>query len=80
MPENTPTEAPQAQANPGAAPPVVPDPAPKKAAAKKAATKPKGLHDGTAREAKLDPSYVERPYSEAMTKDQREALKDAGLL
>jgi hypothetical protein len=39
----------------------------------------KGLHLAAEREVKLD-DYPERPYSEARTKEQTEALKEAGLL
>lgn len=39
----------------------------------------KGLHAAQPREVKVD-EYKERPYSEAMTDEQRQALEDAGLL
>jgi hypothetical protein len=39
----------------------------------------KGLHTATEREVKVD-DYPERPYSKAMTSEQRDALKEAGLL
>lgn len=39
----------------------------------------KGLHDAQAREVKVD-DYPDRPYKEAMTDEQRDALDEAGLL
>lgn len=40
---------------------------------------PKGLHFAAERDVRVD-DYPERSYKDAMTKEQREALKDAGLL
>lgn len=40
---------------------------------------PKGLHDARSKEVKLD-EYPERTYKEAMTDEQRDALKEADLL
>lgn len=39
----------------------------------------KGVHDAQAREVRLD-DYPERSYRQAMTKEQRAALEEAGLL
>lgn len=41
---------------------------------------PKGLHDAPAAEVTVDGSYEERPYGEAMTAEQKQTLKDEGLL
>lgn len=39
-----------------------------------------GLHDAVEKPVKVDPSYVDRPYKDAMTDEQKTALEDAGLL
>jgi hypothetical protein len=40
----------------------------------------KGLHDSAPKEGPVSPVPPERPYAEAMTAEQKKALKDAGLL
>lgn len=47
--------------------------------AEKSDSDKKGLHDGPVREVRVD-DYPERTYKDAMTDEQREALKEAGLL
>ena len=42
--------------------------------------KAQGRHTAAPRLAGADPAPTERPYSQAMTPQQRDALKDAGLL
>ena len=36
--------------------------------------------DGEAKPVKVDPQPEERPYSEAVTKEHREALREAGVV
>ena len=61
---------------PGAAKPAAKPASAPKSTAKRSA----GLHDAAERVSPVRPAPVERPYSEAITSEQRQAMKDHGLL